>query len=74
MIDSGGSRNFFKMVIKKLKLKKKKKLECINITKKCTDTYSFKISFISFHILKSLYDMIALISMLLITSFSMYTI
>ena len=71
---------FFRVVIKKLKLIKiliKIKLEYINITnpkKKKTQIHSIKISFTSFYILKSLYDMIVSLSMLLATSISMYTI
>ena len=71
---------FFRVVIKKLKLIKiliKIKLEYINITnqkKKKNQIHSIKISFTSFYILKSLYDMIVSLSMLLATSISMYTI
>ena len=73
---------FFRIVIKKIKLIKiliKKNLNILKSPtkkkkKKKTQIHSIKISFISFYILKSLYDMIVSLSMLLATSISMYTI
>ena len=66
---------FFKMVIKKLKLIKIK-LEYINITKKKKKKHAqihevFKISFTSFHLLKSLYDVIVSLSIFSVTSLLM---
>ena len=64
------------MVIKKLKLIKIK-LEYINITKKKKHAQIhevFKISFTSFHLLKSLYDVIVSLSILSVTSLLMYKI
>ena len=63
------------MVIKKLKLIKIK-LEYINITKRKQSQIHevFKISFTSFHLLKSLYDVIVSLSILSVTSLLIYKI
>ena len=56
------------MLTSKKKRKKKKK------RRRSPNTLSFKIFFTSFHILKLLYDMLTSLSMILVTSISMYTI
>ena len=55
------------MLTSKKRKKKEKK-------KRSPNTLSFKIFFTSFHILKLLYDMLTSLSMILVTSISIYTI
>ena len=55
------------MLTSKKRKKKEKK-------RRSPNTLSFKIFFTSFHILKLLYDMLTSLSMILVTSISIYTI